>query len=270
MVIFNKTALKKNTTGDFGYQPSLDPLKDEISILSEIVSHSEKELKGISVKIKRIFDIIFSAFAIMLLSPLLIIAGILIKLESRGPVFYRQERIGLNKRRIDRRNSYNSGYGTERRQSTDRRKNTHAGKPFFIYKLRTMCRQAEDSGPVLAQENDPRITRVGLFLRKTRIDEIPQFVNVLKGEMSIIGPRPERSFFINRIRQEVPEFTLRHRVKPGITGLAQVEDGYTQTLDMMKRKLFYDLKYISQFSLLHELRILLKTVSVVVTGKGAC
>ncbi|MBN2185708.1 MAG: sugar transferase [Candidatus Krumholzibacteriota bacterium] len=245
-------------------------MRDEISYLVEIVTHPEKELSRVSVKVKRIFDIVFSLLAMLLLAPVLILAALIIKLESRGPVFYKQERIGINMRRSDRRGSYNSGAEVERRAASDRRKNTHAGRPFSIYKLRTMCVQAENSGPELARNNDPRITRAGRLLRKMRIDEIPQFINVIKGEMSVIGPRPERSFFINRIKQEVPEFTLRHMVKPGITGLAQVEDGYTQTLDMMKRKLFYDLKYITQFSLVHELRILLKTVMVVVTGKGAC
>ena len=133
-----------------------------------------------------------------------------------------------------------------------------------------MRQDAEVSGPKLAKKNDPRITRVGNFLRKTRIDEIPQFINVIFGDMSIVGPRPERSFYINQIKQELPEFPLRLRVKPGITGLAQVEDGYAQTLDMMKNKLFFDLKYISSRSLMHEIKILFKTVMVVFTGKGAC
>ncbi|TFG90276.1 MAG: sugar transferase [Candidatus Atribacteria bacterium] len=270
VVIFNRAALRKPSSIDSGKIGSLDPLGDEISYLVEIVTQPRKEISGFYVKVKRIFDIVFSVLAMLLLAPVLIFAAIIIKLESRGPVFYTQERIGIDKRRSERRASYNSGVEEERRNACDRRKNTHAGSPFFIYKLRTMCEQAENAGPELAKDNDPRITRAGKILRKVRIDEIPQFINVLKGEMSVIGPRPERSFFINRIKQEVPEFTLRHRVKPGITGLAQVEDGYTQTLDTMKRKLFYDLKYITQFSLAHEFRILLKTVMVVVTGKGAC
>ena len=107
-------------------------------------------------------------------------------------------------------------------------------------------------------------------MRRTRIDEIPQFINVIKGEMSIVGPRPERSFFINQVRHEVPEFPLRLKVKPGITGLAQVEDGYADTVEKMKGKLYYDLKYISQLSLFQELTILFKTVYIVISGKGAC
>ncbi len=270
MVIFNRAAVGTVPSIDNEKTWSLDPLRDEISALVDIMTVSDKGSAGFSALVKRLFDLVFSILAMIMLSPVLAIAALVIKLESRGPVFYRQERIGLNKRRSERRSPYNKGVEVERRSAVDRRKNTHAGKPFHIYKLRTMCVQAESSGPELAKDNDPRITRAGKILRKMRIDEIPQFINVIKGDMSVIGPRPERSFFINRIKQEVPEFTLRHMVKPGITGLAQVEDGYTQTLDMMKRKLFYDLKYITQFSLLHELRILFKTVTVVVTGKGAC
>ena len=140
----------------------------------------------------------------------------------------------------------------------------------MIYKFRTMVQDAEKGGPKLACENDPRITRVGRFMRKTRIDEIPQFINVIRGDMSFIGPRPERSFYINQVKREVPEFTMRLMVKPGITGLAQVENGYTKTIGEMKGKLFYDLKYIANLSLTQEIRILFKTVYVVVTGKGAC
>jgi lipopolysaccharide/colanic/teichoic acid biosynthesis glycosyltransferase len=133
-----------------------------------------------------------------------------------------------------------------------------------------MVQGAEKDVPTLACENDPRITRSGRLMRKTRIDEIPQFINVIKGDMSIIGPRPERSFFINQVKSEMPEFTMRLMVKPGITGLAQVEHGYTQTVGEMKGKLFYDLKYIANLSLMQEIKIIFKTFYVVVTGKGAC
>ena len=133
-----------------------------------------------------------------------------------------------------------------------------------------MIQNASKLGPNLTAKNDPRITVVGQLLRWLKIDEIPQLINVLKGDMSIIGPRPERSFFINQIKHEVPQFPLRLRVKPGITGLAQVEHGYTQTLDLMKDKLFYDLKYILELSVVQELLILVKTFGVVLTGKGAC
>jgi lipopolysaccharide/colanic/teichoic acid biosynthesis glycosyltransferase len=216
-----------------------------------------------------VFDIVVAACAIALVSPVMLIAALLTKIESPGPVLFVQERIGLNRRRSDRR-SRQMRINLEERTGADRRARDNPGRPFRIYKFRTMVQNAEDAGPVLACENDPRITRFGRVMRKTRIDELPQFINVIKGDMSIIGPRPERSYFIDKMKQDVPEFTMRLVVKPGITGLAQVENGYTKTLDEMKRKLFYDLKYIADLSITQELKILLKTVYVVVTGKGAC
>lgn len=243
---------------------------DSIAFLSRAVSYVPVWRLGQAIVFKRVFDIVFSAVSMVLLSPILIIAAILIKIESRGPVFFSQERIGLNRRRSGERRRMQGNVRHNRRRPRDRRRNLHPGKPFQIYKLRTMRIDAEKNGPTLASKDDPRITRIGKFMRKTRIDEIPQFLNVIKGDMSIIGPRPERSFFINMVRQDVPEFIHRLMVKPGITGLAQVEAGYTQTVDMMKEKLFYDLRYIVNLSIAQEIQILVKTVFVVVTGKGAC
>ena len=247
----------------------IEPEIDELSYMANRIRNNLSSRLSGAMKAKRVFDIIAAGIALVLLSPVFLIAALLIKIESRGTVFYTQERIGLNRRNGDRRTEFKP-VENDRRNRNDRRKNMHAGQPFNIYKFRTMVSDAEQSGPVLASENDPRITRMGRIFRKTRIDEIPQFINVLKGEMSIIGPRPERSFFINQMKSEVPDFPARLLVKPGITGLAQVENGYTQTLERMKEKLFYDLKYISEISLLEEIKILFKTVYVVVTGKGAC
>lgn len=251
------------------YERELDPVIDDVTYLANMMENVPFEFLSSAMRFKRIFDVVFAAAALVLLSPVLLITFILIKLESRGPVFFMQQRVGLNRRFASRRSSC-LHVGHDRRRDTDRRKSIRAGRPFSIYKLRTMREDAEASGPVLACEDDPRITRVGKFLRKTRIDEIPQFLNVIKGDMSIIGPRPERSFYINQIKQDLPEFPLRLRVKPGITGLAQVEHGYTTTIDRMKDKLFYDLKYILELSVIKEILILAKTVSVVLTGKGAC
>ncbi|MBN1164948.1 MAG: sugar transferase [Candidatus Krumholzibacteriota bacterium] len=270
MVVFNRAAISSYATAyQTDYGRSIDPVIDEISYLGELVKNTETLISANLGTIKRAFDFLFACISLILLLPVILVAAVLIKIESPGPIFFKQERIGLNRRRFDRR-SGNFHNGLERRRQNDRRKNIHAGRPFAIYKLRTMRQDAEKAGPTLATTNDPRITRVGIFMRKTRIDEIPQFINVLKGEMSIIGPRPERSFFINQIKQEVPEFPLRLRVKPGITGLAQVEDGYSQSLAMMKNKILYDLIYIKNLSLMQELKILFKTVTVVLTGKGAC
>lgn len=251
------------------YQRDIEPEIDDLSYMANRIRNNLTSQLDDAMKAKRVFDIFAAGVALILLSPVLLLAAALIKIDSRGTVFYTQERMGLNRRAGDRRETFTT-VAKNRRERTDRRKNIHAGQPFKIYKFRTMAADAEKYGPVLASDNDPRITRVGRIFRKTRIDEIPQFINVLRGEMSIIGPRPERSFFVNQMRNEVPDFPTRLLVKPGITGLAQVENGYTQTLERMKEKLFYDLKYISELSVLEEIKILFKTVYVVATGKGAC
>lgn len=271
MVVFNRTTLDSLDMSIPMARTALDPLVNEIGYLAGIVDRDETGMSSTSERIKRIFDVIFAGAALLLLSPVIMMVAVFIRLESSGSVFFQQERIGLNKRKNDRRRCASDGYdGHDRRRDNDRRKEIHAGKPFNIYKLRTMRFDAEKAGPTLSCKGDSRITKIGHLLRRTRIDEIPQFINVIKGEMSIIGPRPERSFFISQVRQDVPEFPLRLKVKPGITGLAQVEDGYTDTVEKMTGKLYYDLKYISQLSLTREIKILFKTVFVVISGKGAC
>ena len=162
--------------------------------------------------------------------------SILIILESPGSPFYLQKRVGLN------------------------------GSYFNIYKLRSMKKNAEKSGPQWARQNDPRVTIVGGFIRKTRIDEFPQFLNVLKGEMSIIGPRPERPFFTAKFHHNIPGFTNRLAVKPGITGWAQINGGYDLTPE---QKLRFDLYYINYLNFIFDLKILIKTIKIIITGKGA-
>ncbi|HEX5133258.1 MAG TPA: sugar transferase [Candidatus Krumholzibacteria bacterium] len=218
---------------------------------------------------KRAVDVGLSVVALVLTSPVLLVTSILIKATSPGPVFYRQERIGINRRGSERRRA--GGDLSEERRRRDRRVLVNFGRPFTIYKFRTMVVDAERGTPPLwAKERDPRITPVGRILRKSRIDELPQFINVLRGEMSIVGPRPERAYFIGRIEKELPEFHLRLRTKPGITGLAQVELGYTNTDDGLRDKLHHDLDYIRQLSFWTDLKILFRTIYVVFTGRGAC
>lgn len=271
MVVFNRTAVSNLDMSIPMARIALDPFVSDIGYLAGIVGRDDTGMSSASERIKRIFDVIFAGAALMLLSPVIMVVAVLIRLESSGSVFFQQERIGLNRRKSDRRRYISDGYdGPDRRRDNDRRKKIHNGKPFNIYKLRTMRIDAEKTGPELSSKGDSRITKIGYLLRRTRIDEIPQFINVIRGDMSIVGPRPERSFFINQVRQEVPEFPLRLKVKPGITGLAQVEDGYADTVEKMKGKLYYDLKYISQLSLPQEINILFKTVYVVISGKGAC
>ena len=271
MVVFNRTSASNYDISIPMARTALDPIVSEIGYLADVVERDDSGMSSTSERIKRIFDVTFAGASLLFLTPVILVVALLIKVESSGAVFFQQERIGQNKRRNDRRHSVSDGFdGPDRRRDNDRRKKIHSGKPFNMFKLRTMREDAEKEGPALSRKNDSRITRIGRLLRRTRIDEIPQFINVIKGEMSIVGPRPERSFFINQVRQEVPEFPLRLKVKPGITGLAQIEDGYTDSVEKMKGKLYYDLKYISQLSLIQEIGILFKTVYIVISGKGAC
>lgn len=187
---------------------------------------------------KRAFDIVLSLGLLLLTLPLWAIVALAIKLESAGPVFFSQRRTGLN------------------------------NHEFTIFKFRSMYQDAEKDGARWASRHDSRITRVGAFLRKTRIDELPQLINVLKGEMSLIGPRPEREVFIRELEQHVPFYRFRHRVKPGITGLAQVRYTYGASIQDAMHKHRHDLYYIKHQSLALDLHILWKTVRVVLTGQG--
>ncbi len=190
-------------------------------------------------KVKRFLDIVISFLILLVTLPITIITAILIKLDSKGPVFFKQERTGLN------------------------------GKNFYVYKFRSMVKDAEKkSGPVWSQKNDPRVTRVGAFIRKVRIDEIPQMINVLKGEMSLVGPRPERPYFVEKLSKEFPLYKRRLKVRPGVTGWAQVKHKYDETLDDVKTKLRFDLFYIENMSLRMDFKILFRTIFVVLFGKG--
>jgi lipopolysaccharide/colanic/teichoic acid biosynthesis glycosyltransferase len=219
--------------------------------------------------VKRVVDIIGSLIGLIVTSPFWVVLPILIKLDSKGPVFYTQTRVGENRRRGDRR--LQSQRRVRCHRTRERRREDYLGKPFKLIKFRTMVADAESaSGPVWAKRNDPRITRVGRILRKTRLDEIPQFLNVLKGDMSLVGPRPERPAFVKDLSGKIDNYTARLQVKPGLTGLAQVENGYDSSLDSVVRKVRFDLKYIGEWSLWVDLKILCRTVLVVLTGRGAC
>nr|WP_255437784.1 exopolysaccharide biosynthesis polyprenyl glycosylphosphotransferase [Thalassobacillus sp. CUG 92003] len=185
---------------------------------------------------RRLVDIVLAIAGFAIFIPLLIILTITIKMDSKGSVFYPQERVG------------------------------RMGKPFQLLKLRTMKMDAEKEGPRWAETNDPRVTRVGKFLRKTRIDELPQLINVLKGEMSIIGPRPERPVFTEIFNQDTPGFINRLVVKPGLTGWAQVNGGYDISPE---EKLAYDLEYIRTRNFLLDVKILILTFKIVLSGEGA-
>lgn len=200
------------------------------------VNHQEFVLDLSFGLIRRLFDIFVGSLGLLCSVPFIVVFGLLTKIEDGGPVFYKQERVGLY------------------------------GKHFTLYKLRSMRVNAEKNGPQWAEKDDPRVTRVGSFIRKTRIDELPQFYNVLRGDMTLVGPRPERPEFVIRFDQEIPGFISRLQVKPGLTGWAQINGGYDIT---PKEKLELDLFYIENRSLLFNMRILIKTVLVLFTGSGA-
>ncbi len=209
---------------------------------------------------KRVSDIVISSFALLAFGLLLPLLAVAIKLDSPGPVFFKQSRIGMDRRRRRR---------VDCATIADRRTVVYPGRPFSIYKLRTMRLDAEKNGPQWASVDDNRITRVGNFLRKSRLDEFPQFVNVLQGEMSVIGPRPERLCFIRQLEQDVPCYLDRLAVMPGITGLAQVINGYDTDLDSVRRKVALDRQYIRNLSWKTDLRIFLMTFRVLFSGDGA-
>jgi lipopolysaccharide/colanic/teichoic acid biosynthesis glycosyltransferase len=219
--------------------------------------------------VKRTLDIIGAIAGLVVFLPVSLLVPILIKLDSAGPVFYSQTRVGVNRRKNSRR--YMQKAGTANKRTEERRHEDYMGKPFKVLKFRTMVQDAEKlSGPVWATKNDGRITRVGRLLRKTRLDEVPQFVNILRGDMSLVGPRPERPSFVRDLSTKVDDYAHRLSVKPGLTGLAQVENGYDSSLDSVTEKVKFDLHYIRNWSLWSDMKIILKTVVVVVTGKGAC
>jgi lipopolysaccharide/colanic/teichoic acid biosynthesis glycosyltransferase len=201
---------------------------------------------------------------LLLVSPLLILIALAIKLESpRGGIIYRQERIGLNRRREPRAPKALAA-------RPDRRTTPGHGLVFLIYKFRTMVPDAEKhTGPVWASASDPRVTRVGRILRRLRLDELPQLFNVVNGQMRLIGPRPERPRFVETLREQIPDYTNRLKVHPGITGLAQVERDYDNSVTDVRKKVEYDLFYVRHRCRLLDIKILLKTISVMILGRGA-
>lgn len=188
--------------------------------------------------IKRLMDIVLSIFFILLLSPVLLFAAIMTRLSSPGPILFRQERVGLNR------------------------------KPFSIIKFRSMYQDAEKMGPQLSSEEDPRITKWGRIMRKYRLDELPQLWNVIKGDMSFVGPRPERQFYIDQIEKEAPHYRHLHRVRPGITSWGMVKYGYAENVKEMIQRMKYDIIYIENMSLFIDIKILIYTILIVAQGRG--
>ena len=188
---------------------------------------------------KRLIDVITAFIILTVFSPLWILFSLAIKVNSRGPILYRQERVGLN------------------------------GKRFMAYKFRSMVKDAEsDTGPVWADKDDPRITKIGRFMRRFRLDEVPQFINVILGHMSVVGPRPERPYFVQQLIEEFPFYYRRHKVRPGISGWAQIKHPYDTDLEDVREKLKYDFFYIENAGLSLDLKIMVSTMAVMLSGKG--
>jgi len=203
-----------------------------------LIRITEFHMTDAELCIKRAFDIVSSALGLVVLSPLFGLIALQVKCSSKGPVFYSQERIGLY------------------------------GLPFRIYKFRTMRNNAEEGQPQLTLDNDPRITKVGHWLRKYRLDELPQLWNILKGDMSIVGPRPERPYFIEQIMAEAPYYCLLYKVRPGLTSWGPIRVGYTDTMEKMIERLNADIVYVENMSLLLDMKILFFTAGVIIKGKG--
>ena len=205
---------------------------------SPLITINTRLMEEWQYSVKRLFDILLSLLALILLSPIFLLTAIIVKCTSQGPVFYTQERIG------------------------------YQGKPFKMHKFRTMYTDAESCGPALSRDDDPRITPFGRFMRKVRLDEIPQFYNVLKGTMSIVGYRPERQFYIDQIIRRCPEYLLLQRIKPGITSWGQVKYGYASSVDEMCERLKYDLLYLENMSITTDIKILIYTIGIIFQGRG--
>jgi lipopolysaccharide/colanic/teichoic acid biosynthesis glycosyltransferase len=207
--------------------------------------------------IRRWVHLVLALVALVVTLPVMLLIGLLIRFTSRGPVLYTQVRVGLDRReRV-------AGFQNYRRQRDI------GGQPFTIYKFRTMRVDAEHhSGAVWAQQRDPRVTPIGRLLRQYRLDELPQLLNVLKGEMNIVGPRPERPTIFAELREHIAEYPLRQRAKPGITGLAQINHHYDRSLEDVRTKVHYDLEYIRRQSVSEDFRIMLKTLPVILLRRG--
>ena len=206
----------------------------------------------------RVLNVGIAFLALVLLSPLFLLIALAVKLTSRGPVFYTQTRVGMDRRWRRTHHLF------------DRRRKDLGGQLFTIYKFRSMRIDAEAEGrAVWATKNDSRTTPIGTFLRDTRLDELPQLINVLKGDMNIVGPRPERPCIFQQLRENIPEYPMRQRTRPGITGWAQINQPYDTCVDDVRRKVQYDLEYLQRQSVVEDVKIMARTVPVMIFRKGA-
>jgi exopolysaccharide biosynthesis polyprenyl glycosylphosphotransferase len=223
--------------------PSLYDMLTGAAIIEDVgdqplIPITEHKMSDTELCIKRAFDVVVSSIVLIVFSPVYLLLALAVWCSSRGPVFYCQERVGLH------------------------------GIPFKIVKFRTMCVQAEADTPQLSLDNDPRVTRLGKLLRRYRLDELPQFWNILRGDMSIVGPRPERRYFINQIEEKAPYYCMIYKIRPGLTSWGPIRVGYTDTLEKMISRLNYDIVYVENMSLGLDMKIMFYTIGVIFNGKG--
>ncbi len=231
--------------------------RPDISQRPAVAVPVEGTMLSTAERLRRVLNFTLALLGLIVALPVLLLVALLVRLTSHGPVIYTQTRVGLDRR----------GLGPD--SMNHRRREDIGGKPFRIYKFRTMTMNAESgSGAVWAQNNDPRVTWVGRYLRQYRLDELPQLYNVLRGEMNIVGPRPERPTIFAQLREHIGEYPQRQRAKPGITGLAQINHHYDRCIEDVKTKVSYDLKYIERQGILEDLKIMLQTIPVMLFRRG--
>ena len=256
------TATNRREQGRVSVQPGVIEIPREIHLfpLADVATEQPAVEEVFpaerSERVCRALNVSVALLAMIILSPIYLLVALAVRLTSRGAVLYSQVRVGVD-RRYNRESTY------------ERRGQDHGGKPFMMYKFRSMQVNAESNGQaVWAMKRDPRVTLVGRVLRRTRLDELPQLYNVLRGEMNIVGPRPERPTIFADLRASIPEYPMRQRVKPGITGWAQINQSYDACVDDVRKKVQYDLEYVQRQGLVEDLRIMSMTVPVMLFGRG--
>jgi lipopolysaccharide/colanic/teichoic acid biosynthesis glycosyltransferase len=272
-VVPHVVPLNLNDVADYAAAESL-PAVPWLTQLRDQADRVDLHSIGTTTRVlKRIADLVLATGMLIVLSPVMLLTALAVKLTSPGPVIFSQTRVGLNLRRPGAERRQQDGdppEGVERRvPESDRRREFAYGRHFTLYKFRSMRTDAEKNGAQFATKGDPRVTSIGRFLRKTRLDELPQLINVIRGDMSLVGPRPERPEFIQNLSKEIPDYIQRLGLKPGLTGVAQIVNGYDNNIDSFRRKVAFDLMYLRNLCVWNDLKILFRTIRVVLSGSGA-
>ena len=246
----SRAAKRALTETTIAASPVRTELRLVVDALDEVMPAERSET------LSRIVNVTIAVIALIALAPLMAVVAILIRLTSPGPALYSQIRVGVDRR-------------FRERSTDDRRAHDYGGKPFRMYKFRSMTVDAEKDGKaVWAKKEDPRVTSIGKIMRKTRIDELPQLWNVIRGDMNIVGPRPERPTIFAELRKDIPQYSMRQRVKPGLTGWAQINQAYDACIDDVRSKVNYDLEYIRRQNIVEDLKIMSLTLPVMILRRG--